>query len=500
MSGYIYSAEAVREWDNYTLLEQNISSIELMNRAAAALVHHFRLAEPHPCRVLLVAGPGNNGGDAIAMARLLHEQRYPVQLYRLPAQNYSVDHQAQWELAQAASVPMISELDLFQLQHVDWVVDGLLGNGINRAAEGDFARCIALINQWELPVFSIDLPSGLPGAGAFDHHWPVIKARITACLAPYKFNLLLPPAANFVGEVVLVDIGLSKRFRHLDRLAEVIQPSAEQPLLPIRKRFSHKGSHGHALIIAGSAGYYGAALLAARACVLAGAGLTTAAIPASFQTAFSASLPEAITITTGSTFWEAALPLLPYQAIGVGMGIGQHSTSQEALLQLLRDYKGPLLLDADALNVLSSLGTTGKEAIPKGSVLSPHPKEFDRLFGIQPHWWARLERLQAAAEELQCTILLKNAYTFVASPGKPLQVNLTGNAGLAKGGSGDVLSGIITALLAQGLSAFDAARLGVWLHGTAADAALLNSSLESLTPSAVINALPAAFQQLRLTK
>jgi ADP-dependent NAD(P)H-hydrate dehydratase / NAD(P)H-hydrate epimerase len=500
MTSFIYSAEAVREWDNYTLQEQNISSIELMNRAAAALVHHFRLSVPHTCKVLLVAGPGNNGGDAIAMARLLHELRYQVQLYRLPAENYSIDHQAQWELAQAASVPKISELDLFQLQHVDWVVDGLLGNGLNRAAEGDYARCIALINQWQLPVFSIDLPSGLPGAGAFGRHWPVIKARITACLAQHKFNLLLPPAADFVGEVILVDIGLSKRFRHLDRLAEVIQPSAEQPLLPIRKRFPHKGNHGHALIIAGSEGYYGAALLAARACVLAGAGLTSAALPERFQAAFSASLPEAITTTSGHTFWEDALPLLPYQAIGVGMGLGQRSATQEALLQLLRTYQGPLLLDADALNLLSILGETGKAAIPRGSILSPHPKEFDRLFGQQPHWWARLERLQTAAEELQCTIILKNAYTFVAAPGKSLQVNLTGNAGLAKGGSGDVLSGILTALLAQGLSAFDAARLGVWLHGTAADEALLNSSLESLTPSAVINALPAAFQQLRLTK
>lgn len=500
MTSFIYNAEAVREWDNYTLREQNISSLTLMNRAAAALVKHFRQLVPHHCKVLLLAGHGNNGGDAIAMARLLHEQHYSVQLYRVKAQTYSADHQAQWELAQAASVPVIDELDVFQLQPVDWVVDGLLGNGLNRAAAGDYAQCINLLNQWQLPVFSIDLPSGLPGDGAFDAGWPIVKAHTTACLAQFKFNLLLPPAAIYAGEVVLVAIGLSERFKHLDYLAEVINPTAELPILSARKRFSHKGSHGHALIIAGSEGYYGAALLAARACVMAGAGLTTAALPERFQAAFSASLPEAITTTSGHTFWEDALPLLPYQAIGVGMGLGQRSATQEALLQLLRTYQGPLLLDADALNLLSSLGETGKAAIPRGSILSPHPKEFDRLFGQQPHWWARLERLQTAAEELQCTIILKNAYTFVAAPGKSLQVNLTGNAGLAKGGSGDVLSGILTALLAQGLSAFDAARLGVWLHGTAADLALLHSSPESLTPSAVINALPAAFRQLRLTK
>lgn len=500
MSAYLYSAAAVREWDNYTLLEQNMSSLELMNQAAAALTHCFIKAVPHHCRVLLLAGHGNNGGDAIAMARLLHEQHYQVQLYRVTSETYSSDNHAQWTLALAAEVPVINALDIFQLQHAHWVVDGLLGNGLNRAATGSYADCIELINKLQLPVFSIDLPSGMPGEGAFDAGWPVVKAQITACIEQYKFNMLLPPASEFLGEVILVDIGLSKRFKHLDRLAEIIQPTAEQPILSPRKRFSHKGSHGHALLLAGSEGYYGAALLAARACVFAGAGLTTAAIPKAFQAAFSASLPEAITAVTGDFFWEEAITLLPYQAIGVGMGIGQRPATQKALLELLRQFKGPLLLDADALNLISSLGENGIKAIPPGSILTPHPKEFDRLFGTQANWWARLKRLQTAAEELQCTILLKNAYTFVASPGRALQVNLTGNAGLAKGGSGDVLSGIITALLAQGLSAFDATRLGVWLHGKAADLALANSSLESLTPSVVINAIPAAFQLLRLTK
>lgn len=499
MNTFIYDAEGVREWDKYTLVEQNISSLMLMNSAAAALTEAFCKRVSSEQRVLILAGNGNNGGDAIAMARLLHERHYTVQLYRIAAIGYSSDNQAQWELAQEAAVPCITELDIFQLQHANWVVDGLLGHGLNRPAEGDYAHCIQLINQLALPVFSIDLPSGMPGAGAFDATWSVIKARYTACLAQYKVNLLLPPSAAFVGEVLLIDIGLSTRFKQLDRLAEIIAPTASNPILPVRARFSHKGSHGHALLIAGSEGYYGGALLAARACVLGGAGLTTAAIPARFQPAFSASLPEAITATTGNNFWEDAIPLLPYQAISVGMGLGQNTATQEALLQLLRSYSGPLLLDADALNLLSSLGQTGKSAIPKGSLLTPHPKEFDRLFGKQAHWWDRLERLQAAAEELQCTIILKNAYTFVASPGKTLQVNITGNAGLAKGGSGDVLSGLLTALLAQGLSAFDAARLGVWLHGKAADLALVSHSLETLTPSAVLEALPAAFQQLRLT-
>lgn len=500
MSAYIYSAEAMREWDNYTLLEQKTSSLDLMNRAAAALTHCFRTAVPHNCKVLLLAGHGNNGGDAIAMARLLHEQHYQVQLYRVAAESYSNDNQAQWALANAAQVPVINALDVSQLQQVQWVVDGLLGNGLNRAATGNYIACIMLINQLQLPVFSIDLPSGMPSSGPFDASWPVIKAQITACIAQYKINMLLPPASQHLGEVFLIDIGLSKRFKHLERFAEVINPTAEQPILTQRNRFSHKGSHGHALLLAGSEGYFGAALLAAKACVMTGAGRTTAAIPKAFQAAFSASLPEAITTVTGTDFWKETLALLPYQAIGIGMGIGLRPTTQKALLQLLRQFKGPLLLDADALNLLSSLGEKGLKAIPKGSILTPHPKEFDRLFGIQQHWWARLDRLQAVVEELQCTILLKNAYSFVASPGKPLHVNLTGNAGLAKGGSGDVLSGILTALLAQGLCAFDAARLGVWLHGTAADIALANSSHESLTPSAVINAIPAAFQMLRLAK
>jgi len=500
MSTFIYSSAAIKAWDDFTLLEQKISSLELMNRAAAALTHSFKSTVPATSRILLLAGHGNNGGDAIAMARLLHEQHYQVQLYRMAADNYSPDNQAQWLLAQAAAVPIISEMNSFQLQHANWVVDGLLGNGVNRQATGSYADCINVVNQLQLPVFSIDLPSGMPGAGAFDHTWPIVKAQMTACLGQHKFNMLLPASEAPIGELELVDIGLSKHFRHLDRLAEIISPTAEQPILPSRTNFSHKGSNGHALLIAGSEGYYGAALLAANACVASGAGLTTAAIPALFQAAFSASLPEATTIATGARFWEQPIALLPYQAIGVGMGIGQEHATRAALLELLRTYKGPVLLDADALNLLSTLGQDGLSAIPQGSILTPHPKEFDRLFGAQPHWWARLDALQAAAEKLHCTIVLKNAYTFVAAPGRALQVNLTGNPGLAKGGSGDVLSGIITALLAQGLSTFNAARLGVWLHGTAADIALLSSSLESLTPTAVINALPAVFRSLRLTK
>lgn len=493
MTPYVYDAAAMRDWEDFSMAEQGISALELMDRAVVALINTFTKLAPEPCSVLVFAGHGNNGGDAIGMAVALHQLGYRVQLWRIPALACSAENQAQWEKAMAAGVPLLFETDLFYLRQADWVIDGLLGMGTSRPARDSYAEAISLINRLEVAVFSIDLPSGMPPSSAFTDEWPIVRAHCTVCLQQFKFNCFLPPSGPYTGALLRVDIGLSARFRHLDRCAE-LNLAHEAKLLPKRARFSHKGSHGHALLIAGSATYPGTALLSTGACLRSGAGLSSLLTPARLHPAVVSVWPEALLQDAGADHWHLPIALTKYTALGIGMGLGQHADTRTVLLETLVDCRIPLLLDADALQLLRQ--EEAMQLLPAGTVLTPHLKEFDRLFGAQADWWSRLARAQALSEAHGWVIVLKNANTFVVAPGGKLYINLSGNPGLAKGGSGDVLSGIILALLAQGLQPVAAARLGVWLHGQAADLALATQHEHSLLASDVIAHLGAAFRAL----
>lgn len=490
MNRFVYDTAATRDWEAFSMDEQGIAAIDLMERAVQGLTDTFLKLAPAPCSVLIFAGHGNNGGDAIGMAVALHQMGYRAQLWRVAGIPFSEANQQQWERATNAKVPILHELDPFYLRQADWVVDGLLGMGVNRPAAEPYAAAIALINMLELPVMSIDLPSGMPPSTAFTAEWPIVRAQTTVCIQQFKFNCFLPPAGAFTGALQCVDIGLSQRFKHLDHCAALNQVRSDR-LLPQRARFSHKGSHGHALLIAGSTTYPGAALLSIAACLRSGAGLSSLLTPRQLHPTVAARWPEALLHDAGMDHWQRPITSSKFTALGIGMGLGQHADSRKMLLETLAECRIPLLLDADALQLLQL--DEAVRLLPAGTVLTPHLKEFDQLFGSQTDWWSRLKHAQAPSDAHGWVIVLKNAYSFVVAPGGKLYINLTGNAGLAKGGSGDVLSGIITSLLAQGFQPLAAARLGVWLHGTAADLALEHQHPQSLLASDVIEHLGAAF-------
>lgn len=496
MTSYLYTAENIKAWDAYTIAQQKISSLQLMEQAAEAcvdeLLRHFGNAR----KILILVGAGNNGGDGLVMARLLSEHHRKVTLYRLPATAYSLDNAAQWQRIDETQVQLVRAWDPGLLQGYDLVVDALLGIGVNRPLTGQLAQIVGDLGTVSCPLLSIDLPSGLPAEQAFWGDWPIVKATHTFTLGSYKLNLLLPHAAPFVGKLSRLEIGLSRDFKPADGLLGLLSDIDElAQFLPIRGTFSHKGSYGHALLIGGSEGKWGAAILAGQACLRCGAGLTTMAVPQGLQASLALTMPEAMSLPSGVKFWTDTLATGLFTAIGIGPGLGTQAASWTALLALLADTTCPLVLDADALNLLAA-HPDGLDLIPSGSVLTPHVKEFDRLFGQHPDWWSRLATLQAQADQRGWVLVLKNAYTFIAAPHAPMRINMSGNPGLAKGGSGDVLTGILTSLLAQGIPAAQAAALGVWLHGNSADQAAQSFGATSLLATDVIASLPASFALL----
>ena len=496
MTTHLYTADTIKAWDAYTLRQQQISSLQLMEQAAKAcvdeLLRHFGSAR----KILILAGAGNNGGDGLAMARLLSEHHLKVTLYRLPASTYSLDNAAQWQRLRETQVTLVEDWDPGLLQGHDLVVDALLGIGVNRPLTGLLAQIVSDLTTVSCPLLSIDLPSGLPAEQAFEGDWPIVNATHTFTLGSYKLNLLLPHAAPFVGKLSCLEFGLSRDFKPTNGLLALFSDVDElAQFLPKRGTFSHKGSFGHALLIAGSDGKGGAAILAGQACLRCGAGLTSMAVPQELQVSLALTIPEAMGLQSGVTFWTKTIATDRYTAIGVGPGLGTEAATLTALLALLADATCPLVLDADALNILAAY-PGGLDLIPSGSVLTPHVKEFDRLFGQHPNWWSRLATLQAQADMRGWVLVLKNAYTFIATPHAPLRVNMSGNPGLAKGGSGDVLTGILTSLLAQGIPAAQAAVLGVWLHGNSADQAVHRFGAISLLATDVIASLPATFALL----
>jgi hydroxyethylthiazole kinase-like uncharacterized protein yjeF len=496
MSELIYTAKANKAWDQYTIETQGITSIELVEQAARACVNEITKLVPAGRRVIVFAGPGNNGADGLAIARLLSDRQYRVAVHQPDYEKYSSDNLTNQQLL-PKSVDVIDLPDSFEMRQYACVIDAILGNGINRPLSGQLKDVIALINASEPMVISIDLPSGMPGDGHFDYSWSMIQAHYTLALQQYKWNMLLPESGSITGEVKIIPIGLSPRFHHLDAYGRLLRPWQLNGLFRTRSRFDHKGSFGHALLIAGSKGMYGAAVLSALSCSRMGAGLTSLAAPEELIAPLAAQHPEIMAFSFGSKFWLDPIADLSYKAIGIGPGLGTALETWYQFRQILLQYKGPLVLDADALNLISK-HNGALDLIPEGSIITPHMKEFDNLFGKQEHWWARIKTLRHQAETRKIIIILKNAYTFIAGPAQLLHINTTGNPGLAKGGSGDVLTGMITGLLAQGLLPFDAARLAVYLHGTAAELSTEEIDLSGLMATDLIAKIPSAVKLMQV--
>ncbi len=501
----IYTAEQIRKWDEYTIANEPISSIDLMERAALKctkwLAGHF-LQNTH---FEIFCGMGNNGGDGLAIARMLCKESKDINVYILKtAEKGSPDFETNLKRLKETQVTIV-ELASFEnftpIANESIIIDALFGTGLKRPLDGIASQLVNHINNSPNIKVSIDVPSGLPAdwVNNFADYKEIVAATHTITFQVSKQSFLIPETGKHVGNLVVVDIGLSKEYLANTKSEHYwVDGFWARQLLTTRNRFSHKGTYGSALLIGGSMGKAGAMLLATKACIKAGAGLTTAFVPRCAYTPMQTAVPEAMAETIQK---EDLLDFMPtdttaYTAIGIGPGMGTQITTRDALDDFFAAVDGSkLVLDADALNCLSlNFNERKKIKLPEGAILTPHPKEFDRMFGESKTSWERIEKQTNAAQKHKVTIVLKGTHTSIAAPNGDVYFNSTGNPGMATGGSGDVLTGIITALRAQSYGAAEACILGVYLHGLAADLALQTESTESLAAGDIITCLGRAYK------
>jgi len=494
----LFKTSQIKEIDTYTIQHEPIDSFALMERASLAFFNkmlHFLDGERKIC---VIAGAGNNGGDALVIARLLLIAGQAVRVFLVNPQNQlSPDCEKAKAKLLAAFPDALTEVDEAEKITIlsgDYVVDGLFGSGLNRPLEGIFANVVSIINQSSATVFSIDIPSGLFGEDNRNNNPDaIVRADYTFSFQFPKLAFLLPENESFVGEYSMLDIGL-----HPQALLDFPSPyylTEEKDIRSIlrpRTKFSHKGTYGHALLIAGSYGKMGAAVLAAKACLRSGCGLLSTYVPPEGNDIMQISVPEAMVesdIKDGNK----------YSAIGIGPGIGTDDFAKQTVSELLKSCNIPTIMDADALNIISE-SPEMLQRIPKGTVLTPHPKEFDRLAGHSSSGYERLQKQLEFAQEYNVTVVLKGANTSIAFPDGRCFFNTTGNPGMATAGSGDVLTGIILSLLAQKYTPEEAALLGVYLHGLAGDFAAGEFSQHGIIAGDIIQSLGKAFLKLSVKK
>ncbi len=501
----ILSAQQIRQADQHTISHEPIRSIDLMERAAAVCAARIQQYSPAGTPIIIICGKGNNGGDGLAIARLLSATGYQVQVCILDyTPHESEDFTANLERLTdqaAAAIWRIATASDIVLPAGSIVIDAILGTGINKPAEGLIADTIRRINDSGLRIISIDVPSGLRTDEPTSAKDAVVRAWRTLTFQQPKLAFMFPESGEYTGEFDVLDIRIDTSFIPESTCTYFyVSASTLQPLLKTRSKFSHKGTYGHALLIAGAYGKMGAAVLAASACLRSGAGLLTAHIPACGYQIIQTSLPEAmVSIDAGQDQVTTAPAMDLYNAVGIGPGIGTADATARLLKQVIQSVSGSLVIDADALNILARQ-RTWLEFLPPLTILTPHPKEFDRLTQKHDSSWQRLDTAQQLAKKNNLVIVLKGAHTATVLPDGSVWFNSTGNPALAKGGSGDILTGIVTGLLARGYAPAVAACLGVYLHGLAADMAVRSIHAESLLASDVIAHISAAFQQMYGTK
>jgi NAD(P)H-hydrate epimerase len=496
----IFPCSKIKHIDAYTIEHEPILSVDLMERAATALLQRIVTLYPYPEKFCIFAGPGNNGGDGVALARMLIQIGYNVSLYILHSKNYSEDLRTNINRVSnqgiIAPVYISSDADFPFLSESSIVIDALFGSGLSRPLEGIAARLVEHINSSKVRVVSVDIPSGLFGEdNTYPNHNPAIKAMYTLTLQFPKLSFIFPENHPFVGEWELIDIGLHKKIvEELDTAYHFVDFNFAKGIYRRKDVYSHKGSFGHALIISGSFGMMGAAVLCVNACLRAGAGLVTAQIPGCGYSIIQSQAPEALVqLDSNSNFFSEIPDLTKYSSVTIGPGLGQHDLTVDAFKNLISHVNVPLVIDADGLNILARDKDLLK-MLPANTVLTPHVGEFNRLFGQTTSGCERLKRAIEMATLYKLNIIIKGAFTQVVSPSGRVYINSTGNPGLATGGSGDVLTGIISGLLAQGYFPEHASILGVFIHGLAADKIVRAKSQTSLVATSLLSAIGEAFR------
>jgi NAD(P)H-hydrate epimerase len=499
----VLSAEEIRQWDQYTIVHEPISSIDLMERAANSCVNWLNENIPVGSRYSIFCGKGNNGGDGLAIARLLAEENRQLTVYILEF-GHKGTSDFQTNLARLHQYPNI-EISFIQAEENfrslfpdEIIIDALFGSGLNRHLEGVTANLVGHLNTSGSKIISIDIPSGMFVDRSSKGN-VIVKADHTLMFQCLKPAFLVAENAEYTGKLHILDIGLQEAFlRSITSIYEWIDLAVIHSIRKPRKHFAHKGNFGHGLIVAGSYGKIGAAVLSARACLRSGIGLLTCHIPKCGYDILQTSAPEAMVMTDFNSSFTTKVEddLTKYESIGIGPGIGTASETKMLLREVFDSYRHPLVLDADALNILAAQKDLLK-LVPAGSILTPHPKEFERMFGESVNDFDRIDKALKKAKELNLIIVLKGHHTFIATPDKKGFFNSTGNAGMATGGSGDVLTGILTGLLAQGYSSVETAILGVYLHGLAGDIAAERLSMEAMVAGDIIESLGQSFLHIQ---
>lgn len=498
----VFTSDKIRQIDAYTIEHEPIASIDLMERAACRLFEWIVKNYTKEKRFIVFAGPGNNGGDGVAIARMLALEGFDVDLYVLSASEYSDDLRINIQRINSQGIVSPVFIDgnsqLPEIQCNNIVIDALFGSGLTRPLSGVAASLVEQINASNAQVIAIDIPSGLFGEqNPYPNSSAIVRASYTLTLQFPKVCFFLPENEQFLGDWHVVDINLHKQIlEELETPYRFVDAEFARSLIKKRSKFSHKGTFGHALVVAGSYGMMGAAVLTTKACLRAGVGLVTSHIPKIGYQILQCSVPEAIAdIDQNDFFFTGIDEFNKFSAVALGPGMGQHSQTVKAIRELIPRIKSPLIIDADGLNILAS-NPNFLSILPKGTILTPHIGEFNRLFGRQNNSNERMLIATQMASLYGIVIIIKGAHSQVICPNGTVLFNSSGNPGMATGGSGDVLTGIIVSLLAQCYSSTDASVLGVYIHGLAGDLALQQSSEHSLIASDIIEHIGKAFASL----
>lgn len=491
----LLTAKQTKEADQFTVLNEPIRSSDLMERAAKAFTKVFidKFSDRNKS-IIVFCGKGNNGGDGLAITRLLLDEGY--QFIQVFIADFSDKSSEDFEfnldrlILKEANISYLKTAQEIEVQEVDIIIDALLGSGLNKPLATEWEKLVRKINQFPGYKVSVDIPTGMPCEGELlnDH---IVKSDWTITFQRPKLNFLLPISSPYIKEWKVVNIGLNENF---------IQSTSSpyywfwkgdvQNYIKPRQPFEHKGLLGHALIIAGADETMGAALLCTEACHKSGAGLTSALIPESGLRAMNARIPEAM-YCSAATFLESNLD--KFSVIGIGPGLGTTSAAVDLLKSVFHRFMKPMVIDADALNILGMYPDL-IALIPKKSVLTPHMKEFDRLFGDHENWWKRIETAFRQAETLKVFIVLKNRYTMIFTPEGICYFNSTGSPAMASGGMGDVLTGMMISLLAQGYSVEKAVQLAVFSHGYAGEQ--LAQKMYVVPATSLIKQIPYILREL----
>lgn len=493
-----------RSADAYTIENEPITSVDLMERAAMTAFNWIenKLNRQTERCVKIFCGMGNNGGDGFVLGRLFYQKHYDVEVFLVHvgekmSHDCQVNHGRLKTLDSSVIRDVFSKNDFPEISDSDVVIDAMFGSGLTRPLEGLAAEMVEYLNNNQAIRIAIDIASGLNGDGFATSKY-TFRPDYTLSFQFPKLAFLLPENEPFVGNWEVLDIKIHPDY--VEKVGSVnflTESDVVRLLVHRRGRHSHKGTYGHALLIAGSTGKTGAALLAAESCMRSGVGLLTVHLPKSAMLPLQVYLPEAMMSIDESENCFSQLPdLLDYTAIGAGSGLGKASETATSLKRLIQEVKVPLVLDADALNIISE-NRTWLAFLPERTIMTPHPKEFERLFGKTENSLQRLELQREMSRKYNLIIVLKGANTAITFPTGACFFNTTGNPGMATAGSGDVLTGIILSLVAQRYTPEEATLLGVYLHGLAGDIAASENGMESLIASDISKNIGKAFRKIK---